>query len=239
MIGLPRGDGYVARRNDQHTAPSHVRKGVDLIATANPHSAPAEEKEGDIRAKSSGDLCQTSSLNGLARQPQQTDQRCCRVARSPSQAASYGNALGQDSADASLDAQLPHQLMDRPVDQVIVPGLRRQSRISGDAQVNVGTSLHFELQRIVKRNRLEDGAKLVVTVRAASDNVERQIYFCKGWDADWTTGWVCYYGLVSEGDFCCAMRRFSAAIFCSTSASLAGSKSPGSTRCHSSSDLCN
>ena len=124
--------------------------------------------------------------------------------------------------------------------KIVLAGLSGQIRDSRRCAGQCRDSrVQFERECIVERNRLEDGAQFVITIGAASQNVETQIDFCVGRHTNRFHREVCYYGLALPGVFCCcARRRFNAEIFCSTSASWAGSKSPGKTRCHSSSDFC-
>ena len=98
-----------------------------------------------------------------------------------------------------------------PVIRNSIPGSRRDSRVSVSCS----------------RDGLKNRAQLVIAVRPAAQDFEAQVDLCICGDADGFHRRVCYYGLGSAGDFCCAARCLRAAIFCSTSLSFAGSRSRG------------
>ncbi len=150
---------------------------------------------------------------------QQARQRRGRVARSSAQPAAHGNAFL--AARCGRPPIISARAAERPAARQT-----RFSRVAAAASDALPATLEFDawfpgafqMQRVVQGERLEDGAQLVIAVGAAAQHIEAQIDLGKSRDAD---GWHAADQRVSAaGGFCCARWRFTAEIFCSSSATL-------------------
>ncbi len=196
------------------------------------------EKKRHIGAEPRGNLTQADGLYSFPGQAEEPEERGSGITRAAAESSAHRDTLGERGAYALLETQLAPQFIESTIDEIVAARLPGQGGISDDAQIDARVSSHFKGERIVQSDRLEDRAQFVIAVRAPPQNVETQVDLRVRRNQDGFHGEVCYYGLASPGVFCWTRRRFKADIFCSTSASLSGSKSPGSTRRHSSTDFC-
>ncbi len=100
-----------------------------------------------------------------------------------------------------------------------------------------GSLVRRSHQRVVQRQRLENGAQFVIAVRAAPQNVQAQIDLGKCGHANREHCTAALLRLGRRGFLLRDLALHVAEIFCSSSATLSASKSAGAMRCHSASDF--
>ena len=170
--------------HDKNRQCRDVLERINLIATTHSQGPPSQKKKRHVRAKRSGDFQHLRTGQLLFRQLQVAEHRGSRIARAPAEAPACRNPLSQLDFHTAMDFQLAPDRLHRTIGQILLHGFGGERRVSVNRERNSGSRRSSKPEFIVQGNRLKSRPQFVISIRALPQNVQAQIDFREGWDAD-------------------------------------------------------
>ena len=170
--------------HDQNRQCRDVLERINLIAAVHAQRPPSKKKKRYIRPKRSGDFQHFGSGQLLSRQLQVAEHGRPRIARAPAEAPARRNPFSQLDFHAARDFQLASDRIHRAIGQILLDGFGGERRVSVNREHYSRSRRSSKPEFIVQGNRLKNRPQFVISIRALPQNVQAQIDFREGWDAD-------------------------------------------------------
>ena len=154
-------------------------KGIDLVAPAQAKGGPPHQEERHVGAQPAGQEVESGPTQTHSPEPVQGHQHRRGVAAPPRQPPADGDAFGDGDLRPPLDARVALQLESGPQGQV--PFVAGHGRIVAAHHQPARTRLDQDV--VVKIDRLEERAQLVVAVRAHTEDLQPEVDLGVGADA--------------------------------------------------------
>lgn len=173
-----RGGNRKSREDNQAGAGRKIGERIDIFPPATAQNAPTEEKQGDVRTQSCGQLMPLRKIQMVAAQFLEA-QNCGRgIGTGSPQPAAQGNPF----RDAHLDISAPTACL-RPRITSAVNQIARSSRDCRIIAFDVNSLPRFgnaDFQAIVQPNRLVNGSEFVEAIGPLGKNLKPGVDFGEG-----------------------------------------------------------